>query len=234
MKEQESFGIYGKYMGTIVVDLPTGIRHYLYDTPWRYNLITNAGRTWLINRGITNAVNFVEAIAIGTGITPPLLSQNALITETSREATTNSSTTSTVWEMIFTATFQASVINGTTEIGVLDNTVAGDLLARNTHTALQVPPGSNIIVQYIFGLMTAKILTTWTLVSGNVYSVSDNVLCSGIVETDTGNGYNKQTSIGTVQAEAGSYWHDATNNLTYVHCSDGASPLSHNIIVIST
>jgi hypothetical protein len=136
--------------------------------------------------------------------------------------------------MVFNATFGASAVNGTTEIGVLDNTSSGDLLARNTFTAMQVPPGSNIIIQYIFGLMTAKISSSWSLVSGNVYSIPDNILCSGIVEIDTGNGYNKQTSISTVQGEASSYWHDATNNITYIHTSDGASPLNHNIIVIST
>jgi hypothetical protein len=236
MIAKETIGIYGKYFGTVVVDLPTGIRHYLYNTPEYYNLITNNGRTWFVNRYISNGSNFVESLAVGTGTTVPLLNQTTLVTETAREPTTNSVITSTVYQAIFTATFAAALINGTTEIGVFNDLVTGSMLARNVHSngALNVPPGSSIVMQYIFGIMTAKTVVGWTNTSGNVYQMADNVLCNGILETDTGNGYLKQTSIATVQTQPGSYWHDSNANITYIHCTDGLNPSTHNMVVIST
>ncbi|PKN20878.1 MAG: hypothetical protein CVU71_03615 [Deltaproteobacteria bacterium HGW-Deltaproteobacteria-6] len=40
-----------------------------------------------------------------------------------------------------------------------------------------------------------------------------------------------QTSIANVDANAGSYWHDTTNGLFYVHAPDGGSPNHHTVIV---
>ena len=214
--------------------VPTG-KLVKWTSKWFKNLITNAGRTWMINRWANDTMTYGKAIAVGTGVTAPTLTQTTLVTETNRTATTNTPLGTPTWQVKFNAVFSASQVSGSTEIGVFDALAGGNMLSRNVHVALSVPPGASISFDYIFGLYSSKVSYDWVLTSGQtlVYEIADSVNVGGVMEMDTGNGYTKKTSIATVAATAGTYWHDSGANKTYVHCTDGLAATTHNIVVLS-
>jgi len=72
-------------------------------------------------------------------------------------------------------------------------------------------------------------LAGWTLTSGQTYTYQyDNPGYTGIVWEDSDTLVEK-TSIATVEATASTWWFDSTNNILYVHCSDGLDPDTHTI-----
>lgn len=75
----------------------------------------------------------------------------------------------------------------------------------------------------------ADTLDTFTVVSGNAQTFSKhNTGYYGAVYED-GVALTVATSIATVQATASRYWWDPTNDILYVHCSDGLDPDTHTI-----
>ena len=72
-------------------------------------------------------------------------------------------------------------------------------------------------------------LETFTVVSGNAQTFSKgNTGYYGAVFED-GVALVVKTSIALVQATASTYWSDSTNDILYLHCSDGLDPDTHII-----
>jgi hypothetical protein len=229
-----------EYIGRIhfknYVTLPTGIIHVLdeYD---EYNLITNAGRTFLVSRLGSNANNFITHMAVGTGANAAALGDTTLQTETVRLACTNATSGTPNWGITFSATYTSTQINNTTEVGLLNASSGGTLVTRAKYTAISVPAGSSMAIDYTVALLTLSIITGWTLTAAqtNTYQIAmaSGIAVRGVIESDTNNGYAKKTSIATVEATASTYWHDTANNLLYIHCSAGGNPSAHTIMVQS-
>jgi len=72
-------------------------------------------------------------------------------------------------------------------------------------------------------------LFVFTVVSGSAQTFSKhNTGYVGAVYED-GAALTVKTSIATVQATASTYWWDPTNDILYVHCSDGLDPDTHTM-----
>ena len=74
-------------------------------------------------------------------------------------------------------------------------------------------------------------LVTWVAVTGQDATFQKKN--TGYVGTAYEDGaiLTEKTSIATVQATASTYWYDPTNDILYVHCSDGADPDTHTMTV---
>lgn len=202
-----------------------------------YNLITDAGRTLILNRLGSNTTNPISAIAIGTGTNVPLQANTTLQTETVRKATGTPTIVGTPnWLATFAAIFSSSEINGTTEVGLLNSTTTGGVLAtRSTHLAIALPAGSTVSFEYALGLLTGKIMNTFVLTTGqtNTYEIPNiNVPITGVIEKDTNNGYAKKTTIAGVESNPGSYYYDGTAKILYIHTTNSANPNTHSIMAI--
>ena len=235
MKKDNISGLYGKYRATIHVTLPTGITHILYKTPWTDNLIINTGRTLLLNRLVANSSDYIKGLAIGTGAVAPALADTTLGTETLRSSVTGSVDGTPTWRVHYVATFSAAQINDTTEIGLFNSATsnAGTMLCRSTHDAISIPLGSSLSMDYIVGIITASTLTGFTKTGGrtNVYQLTFAVAVTGVLETDTYNGYAVKASLNDVDSNPNSYYQ--SGGVLYIHTSDSANPSSHTINVIS-
>jgi hypothetical protein len=204
-----------------------------FESDWIKNLITDAGRTLLLNRLASDSATYVTHMAIGTGATAPALANTQLGAETVRKAVTNSIVGTPNWKVTFNAIFTAAEINTTTEVGLLNASSNGTLVTRNTHDAISIPAGSSMGIDYIITLNTGKIGTEWTKTEDQnyVYEITDAVEVKAVVELDTGNGYALETSVANVDATANTYYSDGSK--IYVHCSDDEDGDTHTILIIS-
>jgi len=218
------------------------------ELPWTSNLIVNSGRVWLTQRmgfdnGDAGFIACIKSIGVGTGTTAPALSQTALVTQTTRKSTTNTVAGTPDYYTKGSAIFSAAEINATTEVAIFTaHPSGGTMIARNTHTAINLPLGSTITFEYVLGINTAKNAVGWTLTAGktNTYEIADSVNVGVVVEIDTGQGYKKvsgsgATAINNVESTAGSYYNDGTK--TYIHASDNANMAAavqpHTILILS-
>jgi len=108
------------------------------------NVITNVGKAQvagLINGVVTSPFRYV---AIGTGTTAPSASDTALETEIARKAgstsraTTNVSNDTAVVEATFSSADGLTGSSNVAEAGLFDATSGGNMLARQTFSAIPV------------------------------------------------------------------------------------------------
>ena len=232
---KEVMDFVGEFQFINWINLPMGRTIILGKSKKFKNLITNAGRTLFISRLGSNASNFIDHIAVGTGTNEPALSDTTLQTETVRLAATPSAVGTPNWSNTFAAVFTSAQINGTTEIGLINAASTGTLATRSKYPAMSIATGSNLTVAYAIGLISFTIVSGFTLTAAQTktYQIAMNsaIAVKGVIEADTNNGYAKNTSIAAVEAEPASYWHDTTNNLLYIHCDNDANPSTHTIYV---
>lgn len=219
------------------VTLPTGITKILKDwTPWKSNLIVNNGRTNLLHQWADTSYGPVAGMGIGNATTIAL-ADTTVGTESTRLAVSATVNTSPNWNVQFQSTYTATQINGATAIGLFDNATkgSGTMLTKSVFSAISIPAGSSMTVQYQMGLSTGVFAVGWTLTSGKTktYQISQGTSVAAVVEMDTGAGYSKQASTSAVESNAGSYYYDSSGHILYVHCSDDADPATHSVLVIS-
>jgi len=78
-------------------------------------------------------------------------------------------------------------------------------------------------------ILKPETLTGWTVVTGNAQTFSkENSGYFGVIFQD-GIKLTEKTSIATVQATASTWWYDETNDILYIHCSDGLDADTHTI-----
>ena len=257
-EDNNKLGLFGQYSGEVWVNVPAQGTKHLYTTESHSNLIVNVGRTWLTNLMAGLNTTPIQSIVVGTGSSQPALAQTiSNMTPTVGHNTTNSILVSPNYGVQGSAQFSASEINGTTEVAIFAGLIngltgsqsglpaAGSLmLARNIHTAINLPLGSSITFNYVIGLNTAKNATGWTQTSNltgthstTVFQITDPVSVVGVLEIDTYNGYTVQTRVADVQANPGSYWHDTVNGITYIQATDSANMAAttqpHTILIVS-
>lgn len=205
----------------------------IFETDWIKNIITNAGRTLLLNRLQGNASSYITHMAVGTGATAAALTDTTLGTETVRKAVTPTVSGTPAWKVTFNAVFTAAEINNTTEVGLLNAASTGTLATRNVHTAISIPLTSTMGVDYIIQLNSGYVGVNWAKTDGRnyVYEIGETNAVKAVIELDTGHGYKKQTSVAAVDGAANSWYADGTK--LYVRCSDDADGDTHTILVLS-
>jgi len=110
-------------------------------------------------------------------------------------------------------------------------------------TALMAEPTSKKI--FLAELNLAEELTGWTLTAAQTYTYEISFLNETITLADSttenirkaissleedGTALTEKTSIATVEAISGSYWHDTANSKLYMHPSGDDSPALHTIL----
>lgn len=113
-----------------------------------HNLVVTAGKnflaTWLA--AASQAGQFMQYIAAGSGSTSPSVTDTALVSELGRVAGTLSSNNN-VWQNI--ATFGPGVATGTwQEAGLFSAAAAGTMFARQTFSAKTKDPDNTIQVTW--------------------------------------------------------------------------------------
>lgn len=114
------------------------------------NLVVNVGKAQvagLINGVVTTAFKY---IAIGTGTTSPSATDTALGSEVARASATTSRATTTVTNdtATWSATFNFTASYSITESGIFDASSGGNMLARQTFSAVNVVSGDSLIVNW--------------------------------------------------------------------------------------
>lgn len=227
----------GEITFTNWVVLPTGIVKILSQEK-RHNIIVDGGKAHIVNRlkdaSIPTQINY---IALGNkayaSLTAPVHANTTLEQESVRVAITTvaSTTTGGVYKMVYSTTFTASQINTTTEIALYSGTSSannGTMITRAIYTAINIPTGTSMGVDYTLFMSNSAVLTGFT--SGN-YSdtfqtplVYANQLAIGVSE-DNGTdgtypiGYAPKTTELLCHGTANTYYQSAT--ALFIHPSDG-------------
>ena len=155
MKKKDNLGLHGKF--ELVATHQDG---EVFATREILNIITTMGLTEVAKMLIgAESVGFTF-VAIGLGTTTPVLGDTTLESEitTAGGARTDSeseSTAAAVATIPVTFTFTAGASFAITEVGLLNASSAGDLLAHQTFAAINVAEGDSLTA-------------TWTITSAGV------------------------------------------------------------------
>lgn len=185
------------------------------------NLITTLGDYFFLNRCINNEYTPMKYIVIGNGESVPLKSDeslgNLLTKKTaSRIANLNEKAVD------LKASFTASEIIGTTEIGVMNNDnvlISHDVFKEIKSENLLNPIGS-VEITYSFQFSTATTRTGWMnkLINNyKVYYIYEPSNIIGVYEDTTNNGYRRVNSDVECATTECSYYYDMSNKILYVH-----------------
>lgn len=195
-----------------------------YDTGEVYyessNIITNTGVKALLDNFINNKSTYgiLSYILFGTGTSSPSLSDTELNIADSSTKTFISSPTVDGYTIIFTSTLNSEQINNHTELGVY--TTNNYLVSRDTFTALSIPYGSTVKINYVYSICVDHIQKEWEADdTSNIYKIREVNAVKEVYE-DYNNiitPYVDKTSKDLVSANSGSYWYDSTNNMLYVN-----------------
>jgi hypothetical protein len=226
----------GKYRFTNYINLPGGRTVILSEGDWEHNLIVTGGRVNFLNRLKDNAQTYIQGMGVGTGTAQPALGNTTLTSEV-RKAILSATVNTTELTTTFRSQFTAAELSNKTEIGLFTSPTAGQgtMISRGVHSAISMPGGSLMNVDYVLSLQTGVIASNWTLSSGQTktFEVAWGSPVLSVVESDTGNGYVKETSIATVEATANTWYYDSGAGKLYVHSSNDTDPDTHVLMVLS-
>lgn len=195
-------------------------------TQENHNLITTKGLNFFTNSLIGNEEK-ITRLGFGTGITP------ASVQDTSLERLTNTSEVTmniNDGELILNSTLQGSLLNNTTEIGVL--TDKDTLVSRNVHEEVIVPDNSTVTVDYRYTFHSGAYKTNWETTNAlNVFKINETEEIHSIIETNNDSGYIRKNNINDVINTQGTYYHNLSDNILYIHTSDNENPNNYRILV---
>lgn len=184
------------------------------------NIITNTGVKALLDNFINNksVYGILSYIQFGTGTSSPSLSDTGLSAVDSSTKTFISSPTVDGYSLSFTSTLNSAQINNHTELGVYTNN--GYLVSHDTFTALSIPYGSTVKINYVYSIGVDHVQREWEADdTGNVYKIPEVNTVKEVYEDYNSivTPYTAKTSKDLVSANNGSYWYDSTNNMLYVN-----------------
>jgi hypothetical protein len=117
-----------------------------HKIPLGENMVVNSGLNLILSRLYSASSNPVSHVAIGTGTAAEDASQTSLGSETAR-ASASFTLDSTNKKLNFSATFTATQINGTTEIGLFNASSGGTMLSRKKlSSAFNIPATGNVTI----------------------------------------------------------------------------------------
>ena len=199
------------------------------------NLITFLGECFFLNRCINDSYDPIQYIVIGNAESIPLRTDSKLGNETSRKTCVKEADLINKCVKL-TASFSASDIVGTTEIGVANDKIliSHDIFEKIDNKLLTNLLGT-VEVEYTFQFSTSTIKTGWIPVGGNyphVYYLYEPNQVIGVTENNT-TGYRKLNSKEDVESHTASYYYDVTTQNIYIHTLDNGNP-NDEVILIET
>lgn len=191
-----------------------------------HNLITTNGLNFFSNC-LIGSEEKINRLCFGTGTTPANVNDNSLekLTGTA-EVTTNI----IEGELILNSTIRGSSINNTTEIGVLTNN--NTLVSRDVHEKVIVPNSSTVTVDYRYSFHSGAYRTDWETTNAvNVFKIEETEEISSIIETNNDSGYIRKSNLNDVIETEGTYYHDISSSILYIHTTDDENPNHYRILV---
>ena len=197
------------------------------------NLITLLGESFFMNRAVNQHFNPIQYILLGTSSARPKKSDISLGNLTVKKQVVSSVDLNTK-KILLNATFEASEVLGTCEIGVSngDVLISHDTFEKIDSTLLDDSIG-DVEVEYSFELTTGSMRKDFNKVVDKDYTywIAEPSLVVGVTEKDTDSGYRCVGSIDLVESTIGSYYYSiATKNL-YIHTTRNSNPNLENIII---
>lgn len=138
----------GKYRFINHVTLPGGQTKTLSCSKWIENMILTNGESTILNA----IKNSILGMGVGTSDTEPAKG-NTSLTGAVRIAVETSTVDTGDKTVTFKSTFTAAQINDKKEIGLYTTaTTGGTLATRSVFSAISIPAGSNMSVEYVLTL----------------------------------------------------------------------------------
>lgn len=111
------------------------------------NLVVTVGKNYIASRMVGTASTVMGWMALGTGVTAPIVGDTTLETEAGRVAV--SSFTASTNTVTATATFGAGTATGAiTEAGILNAASVGTMLCRTTFSVVNKGAGDSLAVSW--------------------------------------------------------------------------------------
>ena len=201
------------------------------------NLITSSGEWFFLNRCINNDYTPMKYIVMGNGESVPLKTDERLgnlLTKKTASRIANLKEKA----VDLKASFTASEVIGTTEIGVMntDNVLISHDVFKEIKSENLTNPIGAVEITYSFQFSTATMREGWinTLVNNQkVYYIYEPSNIIGVYENITKNGYKKVPSTAECASLECSYYYDVNDKLLYVHTTGKANPDSLELIIQS-
>lgn len=197
------------------------------------NLITLLGESFFMNRAVNQHFEPIKYIMLGLSNARPKKSDVTLGNLVVKKQV-SSSVDLTNKKIILNATFEASEVLGTCEIGVAndDILISHDIYEKMTSTFLEDSIG-DVDVTYTFELTTGSIRKDFNKVSDKDYTywIAEPSMVVGVTEKDTNCGLRCVNSINDVEATVGSYYYSFNTKNLYIHTTRNSNPNSENIII---
>ena len=200
------------------------------------NIITTLGESFFLHRAIDDEYKPIQYIVLGKSNNRARKTDLELGQETIRKKCIKRVELDKQ-RIRLTVSFTAKELIGTKEIGVHN----GDVLI--THDIYDDLPSevvsittSEITVDYYIELSTGAIRNTdWQLSTGRTftyYLVEPNTV-TGVIESNTRNGYTRVNSIDEVETTKNSYYYDDITKNLYIHPSTNRTPSTEDIIILT-
>ena len=197
------------------------------------NIITLLGESFFLNRTINNQFEPIQYIVLGTASTRPKKSDIGLGNMTVKKRVSTSADL-TNKKIILKASFEASEVINTCEIGVSngDVLISHDIYEKISNDFLSDSIGA-VDVEYTFSLTTAASRKDFAKSDNfnNVYWIAEPSIVVGVTETNTQSGYKNVLSLEDVELEPGSYFYSTNTKNLYVHTTRNSNPNTEDIII---
>lgn len=202
-----------------------------------YNLITFLGESFFINRCINDQLNPIQSIVLGNATSIPLRTDKQLGNETIRKVCMKTPDLENKCIKL-QASFTASEIVGTTEIGVVtDKLLISHDVFEKIDESLLVNLIGTVEVEYTFQLSTSTIRKGWLKVNDTetqsfryTYRIYEPSYVTGVTE-NTSTGYRKVASKELVEQENCSYYYDVFTQNLYIHTLNNSDPNNEEILI---
>lgn len=192
------------------------------------NLITLHGESFFINRWINNEFEPIKYIVLGKSTSRPLKTDTKLGQETVRKECVGKADMN-LGKLNLKTTVTASEILNTTEIGVAnDEVLISHDIYRKISSTLLGNSTSSVNINYSFSLITGSIRSDW-VISGDAYYVYEPNFVVGVVEYNSGSGYNQVAT--REELTEGSYFYDVSTRNVFIKTINNVSPRDIEIIV---
>lgn len=181
-----------------------------------HNLITLFGESFFLNRCINNEFGVIEYIALGNASLSPRKDDIVLGNETSRKKC-ECSIDIKEKQIKLNASFKASEIIGTSEIGVFNNRImiSHDRFQKIDDSFLGLSGEVNI--DYTFQFTTGALKGGWNdaTIPYVFYSIEPNNVV-GVYEKNSNSWYYKVDSLNDLTGMNGAYYYDNTSKNLYI------------------
>ena len=197
------------------------------------NLITFLGESFLMNRCINDDYKPMKYIVMGNGESVPLKTDKQLGNELSRKLASRKANL-TEKAVDLKASFTASEVMGSTEIGVANDEIliSHDVFEEIDSDTLINPIGE-VEVTYSFQFSTATIRIGWVNDGKGVYHIYEPSNIIMVYENTTKNGYRRVASEEECRSVEYSYFYNALKQVLYIHTGNNQSVDTLELIIQS-